>query len=129
MIKSINSAFKGQLSCDIQSLKWEICRNIRDVLVNGDFVIDAEPSCDMDNNYNLQKIFGHGHIMLNSKNVEYEEDYKLSDYGDDAEQRKVLDKLKWEDIFIRLTIYRIGSYSYFNAELDWCPIGHKVALK
>lgn len=129
MIRTINSAFNGKLGCDIQSLKWEICRNIRDTLVNGDFVIDAEPSCDMDNSHNLQKIFGHGHIMLNSKNIEYEEDYKLSDYGDDAEQRKVLDKLKWEDIFIRLTIYRIGSYSYFNAELDWIPFGHRVTLR
>ena len=129
MINTIGSAFKGQLGCDIQSLKWEICKNIRDVLANGDFVINAEPSSNMDNYDNLQKIFGHGHITLNSKNVEYEEEYKLSDYGDDTEQHKVLDKLKWEDIFIRLTIYRVGSYSYFNVELNYCPIGHKVALR
>lgn len=129
MIKTLNSAFKGQLSCDINSLKWEICKNIRDKLVNGDYSIDAEPSCDFDNSRNLQMIFGHAHISLNSKNVEYEEMYKLSDYGDDSDVHSILTKLKWEDIFINLTIYRIGSYSYFNIELDWSPLGHRVSIR
>ena len=36
-----------------------------------DFPMDAEPSCDMDFAEIMQKIFGHGHITLNSKNIEY----------------------------------------------------------
>lgn len=126
MIKTTRSALKGELKGDINTLKYEICKFIRDRLVHIDFPIKEEPSCDMDYAHYLDEIFGHDFIMLNTKNVEYVEEYLLTDFGDDAEQRHMLNVLKWSNIFIRLTIYRIGSFSYFNAEVDYLPLNTKI---
>ena len=129
MIKTFNSAFKGKLLGDIPALKHDICQAIHELLVDIDYVIDAEPSCDIDHARNLQMIFGHGHIQINTKNIEYQEEYLLSEFGDDADQRNTLNKLKWEDIFIRLIIYRLGSYSYYGVEVDYIPEGHRIKIK
>ena len=77
----------------------------------------------------MQKIFGHGHITLNSKNIEYKEEYMLSDYGMDADLEARLSKFKFADILIGLTIYRLGSYSYFNVEVDYMREDHRYSIR
>ena len=129
MIREIPSAYKGVLNCDIGDLKWNICRYIREQIMSADFPVDAEPSCDMDYADIMQKIFGHGHIVLNSKNIEYQEEYMLSDYGLDADLEKRLSKFNFADILIKMTIYRLGSYSYFNVEVDYMRKDHRYSVR
>lgn len=129
MINQIRSAYKGVLNRDITDLKYDICKYLREQILSADFPVREEPSCDMDYADILQKIFGHGHIALNSKNVEYEEEYLLSDYGLDADLEARLRKFKFADILISLTIYRLGSYSYFNVEVDYMREDHRYSVR
>lgn len=129
MINQVRSAYKGVLNCDITDLKYNICQYLREQILSADFPVKEEPSCDMDFAEIMQKIFGHGHITLNSKNIEYKEEYFLSDYGMDADLEARLSKFKFADILIGLTIYRLGSYSYFNVEVDYMRENHRYSIR
>lgn len=129
MINTVRSAYKGVLNRDIGDLKWDVCKYLREQIMSADFPMDSEPSCDMDFADIMQKIFGHAHIVLNSKNVEYQEEYMLSDYGLDADLVRRLNKFKFCDILIRMTIYRLGSYSYFNVEVDYMREDHRYSVR
>lgn len=128
MIKNVRSAYKGVLNCDITDLKYNICQYLRDQILSADFPMDSEPSCPMDFADIMQKIFGHRHIALNTKNVEYQEEFMLSDFGLDADLEKRLSKFKFADMLITMTIYRLGSYSYFNAEVDYMRTDHRYTI-
>lgn len=97
--------------------------------MSADFIMDAEPSCPMYFADIMNKIFGHGHITLNTKNIEYKEEYFLSDWGFDADLEKKLSKFEFADILIGLTIYRLGSYSYFNVEVDYMREDHRYSIR
>lgn len=129
MINQVRSAYKGVLNCDITDLKDNICQYLRGQILSVDFPVKEEPSCGMDFAEIMQKIFGHGHIVLNSKNVEYKEEYMLSDYGMDADLESRLSKFKFADMLIGLTIYRLGSYSYFNVEVDYMLENHRFSIR
>lgn len=129
MINQVRSAYKGVLNRDINELKYNICQYLREKILEADFPMDAEPSCDMDFADIMDKIFGNKHITLNSKNVEYQEKYFLSDYGMDADLEKRLGKFKFADMLIGLTIYRLGSYSYFNVEVDYMREDHRYSIR
>lgn len=129
MINQVRSAYKGVLNRDISDLKNSISQYLREQILSADFPVKEEPSCDMDYSEIMQKIFGHGHITLNSKNIEYKEEYLLSDYGMDADLEARLDKFKFADILIGMTIYRLGSYSYFNVEVDYMLKDHRFSIR
>lgn len=117
------------LNQDLGDLKYNICNYLREQILSADFPCNEEPSCPMDFAEIMQKIFGHGHITLNDKNIEYKEELLLSDYGFDADLEKRLSKYKFADILITLTIYRLGSYSYFNVETNYIREDHRISIR
>lgn len=129
MIRSIRSAYKGTLNSDLSDLKYNVCQYIREQIMSADFPCKEEPSCEMDFAEIMQKIFGFGHITLNDKNTEYQEEFLLSDYGLDSDLEKCLHKYGFCDMVINLTIYRLGSYSYFNTEVNYMREDRRFSIR
>ena len=67
------------------------------------------------NNFEIaeSKIFPEKFIHINKKNIEFCESFYLTDYIMTSEINKRLAKIGCADVLFCVTVFRIGSYSYF----------------
>lgn len=116
MINTIPYAYKGTVNQNIEHIKDVIADYIRSDIMSADIPsrkLERQEWSEFDADRRL--IFGDKSITLNSKNVEYEEEFKLSDYVMTNEINEKLFLLDWADVWVKLTVYRLGQYSYWVA--------------
>ena len=128
MIELRNSVFSGTVNRTINEIKSNVSDYVSTLIMTAES-LDAEPSTVGDHEANARAIFGHKHITLNKKNIEYEEEFYLSDFVMSDELLATLRKLKWADVLITLTIYRLGQYSYFNTEVQYMREDHQFSVR
>ena len=81
MIKEIPSAYKGTVTTDIEIIKGEIASAILHKLEQLDIPrAKEEKQSWKEHDSDLRMLFGSKYISLNTKNIEYLEEYNLSDY-------------------------------------------------
>jgi len=121
MINTIPYAYKGTVNQNIENIKDLVVDYIRSDILRIDIPLDEKPERQTWQEYDRDKIavFGDKQITLNSKNIEYEEEFKLSDYVMTSEINERLWFLDWTDIWVKLTVYRLGQYSYWVATVDY----------
>lgn len=113
MIEQKRCAVSGVVDTDLETIKSKICSIIHERLGIAD-IGDSQP-CDTDST--MKSYLSCKTITLNSKNIEYTEEFHLSDRC--VPCKEVIDTLKKLDaidIAIVLTVYRLGQYSYYMAE-------------
>jgi len=120
MIKEIPSAYKGTITTDIEIIKGEIASAILHKLEQLDIPkAKEEKQSWKEHDADLRMLFGSKYISLNTKNIEYQEEYYVSDYVMNDKVKEVLSFLDWDDLYITLTVYRLGQYSYYNVKIDY----------
>lgn len=120
MIKEIPSAYKGTVTTDIENIKGGIASAVLHKLEQQDIPrAKEEKQSWIEHDSDLRMLFGAKYISLNTKNIEYQEEYYLSDYVMNDKVREVLSFLDWDDLYITLTVYRLGQYSYYNVKIDY----------
>ena len=118
MIREIPSAYKGQLNTDLENIKGEIAEAVLHKLEEFDIPkAKEEKQSWTEHDSDLRMLFGSKHISLNTKNIEYQEEFYLSDYVMNDKAREALFYFDWADLHIMLKVYRLGQYSYWNAEV------------
>lgn len=120
MIKEIPSAYKGTLTTDIENIKGEVAEAILHKLQ--DFEIPeekAEKQSWTEHDSDLRMLFGSKYISVNTKNIEYQEEYYVSDYVMNNKAKEALFYFDWADLSITLIVYRLGQYSYWTAEVHY----------
>lgn len=120
MIQEMQSAFKGVVNINIENIKSSIVESIYHRLDNFEIPNEKEEKQSwQEHDADLRMLFGNQHITLNSKNIEYEESFCLSDYVMNNHIKDVLFYFDWTDLDITLTVYRLGQYSYYNVKVDY----------
>lgn len=120
MIKEIPSAYKGTVTTDIENIKGEIASAVLHKLEQLDISKEkAEKQSWKEHDSDLRMLFGSKYITLNTKNIEYQEEYYLSDYIMNDKVKEILFLLDWADLYLTLTVYRLGQYSYYNVKIDY----------
>ena len=120
MIKEIPSAYKGVVNIDVETIKNEVAEAVLHKLV--EFSIPnakEEKQSWEEHDSDLRMLFGSKHISINTKNIEYQEEYYVSDYIMNNKAKETLFYFDWSDLSITLIIYRLGQYSYWNAKIDY----------
>ena len=117
----MDSVLRGLCNIEINHLKgnivdWVVAK-IKEADINTE--VKAEKQSFVEHDNDLRRIFGDGHITINEKNIEYVESFNLSDFIMSDKIRERLWVLDWADIFITLTVYRLGQYSYWTVKLDY----------
>lgn len=126
MINTIPYAYKGTVNQNIENIKDIITDYIRKDISSADIPskkLERQEWSEFDKDRSL--IFGDKSITLNSKNIEYEEEFNLSDYVMTSEVSEKLFLLDWVDVCVKLTIYRLGQYSYWVATVDYVRRAHE----
>lgn len=120
MIKEIPSAYKGTVTTDIEIIKGEIASAVLHKLEQLDIPkAKEEKQSWKEHDSDLRMLFGSKYISLNTKNIEYQEEYYVSDYVMNDKVKEILYFLDWSDLYITLTVYRLGQYSYYNVKIDY----------
>lgn len=120
MIKEIPSAYKGTVTTDIEIIKGEIASAVLHKLEQLDIPkAKEEKQSWKEHDSDLRRLFGSKYISLNTKNIEYQEEYYVSDYVMNDKVKEILSFLDWSDLYITLTVYRLGQYSYYNVKIDY----------
>lgn len=105
MTEPINFFIKGEVRTQsIEEIKGLAIKIFADRLANlktNDFEI-AESN-----------IFPEKFIHINKKNIEFGESFYLTDYVMTSEINKGLATIGCADVFFSITVFRIGSYSYY----------------
>ncbi len=118
MIREIPSAYKGVVNTDIENIKGEIAEAVLRKLEELDIPkAKSEKQSWTEHDSDLRMLFGSKHISLNTKNIEYQEEYYLSDYVMHDKAKEALFYFDWSDFSITLIVYRLGQYSYWTAEI------------
>ena len=128
MINTIPYAYKGTVNQDIENIKNDIIDFVRKDIMSANIPLNEKPERQTWQEYDADKfiIFGDKKITLNSKNIEYEEEFNLSEYIMTNEISERLFMLDWKDVWVRLTVYRLGQYSYWVATVDYVRREHAV---
>lgn len=120
MIREIPSAYKGVVNTDIENIKGEVAEAILHKLEELDIPkAKSEKQSWTEHDNDLRMLFGSKHISLNTKNIEYQEEYCLSDYVMHDKAKEALFYFDWSDLSITLIVYRLGQYSYWTAEVHY----------
>lgn len=120
MIREIPSAYKGVVNTDIENIKDEIAEAVLRKLEELDIPKrKAEKQSWTEHDSDLRMLFGSKYISLNTKNIEYQEEYYLSDYVMHDKAKEALFHFDWSDLSITLIVYRLGQYSYWTAEIHY----------
>ena len=121
MINTIPYAYKGTVNQNIENIKDIVTDYVRADILRADIPLNEKPERQTWQEYDMDKIaiFGDKKITLNSKNIEYEEEFSLSDYIMTNEINQRLFYLDWADVCVKLTVYRLGQYSYWVATVDY----------
>lgn len=120
MIREIPSAYKGVVNTDIENIKGEIAEAVLRKLEELDIPkAKSEKQSWTEHDSDLRMLFGSKHISLNTKNIEYQEEYYLSDYVMHDKAKEALFYFDWSDFSITLIVYRLGQYSYWTAEIHY----------
>lgn len=105
MTEPINFFIKGEVRTqsiqEIKGLAINIFANELENLETNDFEI-AE-----------SKIFPEKFIHINKKNIEFGESFYLTDYVMTDKMHNGMEKIGCADVLFSITIFRIGSYSYY----------------
>lgn len=123
MIREIPSAYNGIVNTNIENIKGEIAEAILHQLQ--DFEIPEakeEKQSWTEHDNDLRMLFGSKHISVNTKNIEYQEEYHVSDYVMNNKATEALFYFDWADLSITLIVYRLGQYSYWTAEVHYVMI-------
>ena len=124
MIKEIPSAYKGDVTTDIENIKGEIASAVLHKLEQLDISKEKkEKQSWKEHDSDLRMLFGSKYISLNTKNIEYQEEYYLSDYIMNDKAKEALFYFDWADLSITLIVYRLGQYSYWTAEVHYVMRG------
>ena len=105
MTEPINFFIKGEVRTQsIEEIKGLAIQIFSDTLSNLET-----------NNFEIAeiKIFPEKFIYINKKNIEFCENFYLTDYIMTSEINKGLATIGCADVLFRVTIFRIGSYSYY----------------
>lgn len=121
MIKPMYSVLRGLCNIEMEHLKGNVAEwvlaKIDEADINTEVKEEKQSFVEHDND--LRRIFGDDHITINEKNIEYIESFNLSDYVMNNKIKEKLWVLDWSDIFITITVYRLGQYSYWTVKLDY----------
>ena len=120
MIKPISSVLRGLCNVETEQLKGSIAEWVIAKIEEADVGREkAEKQSFVEHDNDLRHIFGDNHLTINEKNIEYIESFYLSDYVMSDKIKEKLWILDWSDIFITLTVYRLGQYSYWTVEVNY----------
>lgn len=120
MIKEIPSAYKGTVTTDIENIKGEVAEAILHKLQEFEIPkAKEEKQSWTEHDSDLRMLFGSKYISVNTKNIEYQEEYYVSDYVMNNKAKEALFYFDWADLSITLIVYRLGQYSYWTAEVHY----------
>ncbi len=120
MIKPIPSVLRGLCNIETEHLKGNIAEWVTAKIKEADIGREKlEKQSFFEHSDDLHRIFGDNHITINEKNIEYIESFYLSDYVMCDKVKEKLWMLDWSDIFITLTVYRLGQYSYWSVSVEY----------
>ena len=120
MIREIPSAYKGTVTTDVENIKGEVAEAILHKLQEFEIPeAKEEKQSWIEHDSDLRMLFGSKYISVNTKNIEYQEEYYVSDYVMNNKAKEALFYFDWADLSITLIVYRLGQYSYWTAEVHY----------
>ena len=130
MIREIPSAYKGTVTTDIENIKGEVADAILHKLQEFDIPkAKEEKQSWTEHDADLRMLFGSKYISVNTKNIEYQEEYYVSDYVMCDKAKEALFYFDWSDLSITLIVYRLGQYSYWTAEVYYVLKDHSSSIR